>query len=229
MLPKLNVPMIDIDVPSLEKNVKFRPFKVKEEKILLLAKQDGSPEQMINAVIQIVNNCMVDDIDATKLPYFDIEYIFIKLRVAALGNQIEYKYTPPGTDVALEARVDFEAVKITGDIKAKPGRVKLDENTAVILKYPSAMDLVSLEGDDNVYTDVARICIKSVVQGEDIFEFDNYSLEEQREWIEQLSNEQYAEFKSFFSDLPAVVIESKYRDAEGEIHTNELRGLRNFF
>lgn len=230
MLPKLNEPVFDIDVPSIGKKVKFRPFKVKEEKILLLAQQDGAPEQMINGVVQIISNCIVDEIDVSKLPYFDIEYIFIKLRVAALGNTIEYKYTPSGGDTPFEARVDFDDVVVKGDIKSKPGKIKLTDNTAVILKYPSIGDIASMNvEDEHAYTDVARVCIKSIVVDEDIFEFQQYSLEEQREWIDSLTGSQYKQFASFFQNLPSVVVESKYKDAEGEIHVNELKGLRNFF
>ncbi len=225
MLPKINDPIIDIEVPSLGRIVKFRPFKVKEEKILLLAKQEKSSTQMLNAVMQIAGNCCIDeDVDMTRLPYFDVEYIFIKLRVASVGGTIEYKY---GEN---EARANFEDVTIKGDIKSKPGKVKMSDDMAVIMKYPTTSEMVSLGDEDtDILVDVARICISKIVVGEDITDYTASTVEEQREWVNNLTSDQYQSFKTFFDELPAVIVDSKYKDSEGTVHTRELKGLRNFF
>lgn len=225
MLPKIDAPIVDIEIPSLGQTKRFRPFTVKEEKILLLAKQDGSTKQMVSAITQIVNNCSVDDVDVARLPYFDVEFIFIKLRVISVGNVIEYKYND------LDARADLEDIKIQGEIKKKPGTAKLDSNTAAVLRYPTIGEIAALDDNpEELLTEIVRICISRIVQGEDdVTDFTGYPIEEQREWIESLTADQYTEFRTFFENLPAVVVESKYKEADGTIRTNELKGLRNFF
>ena len=225
MLPKIDAPIVEIEIPSTGRTSQFRPFTVKEEKILLLAKQDGSNGQMISSISQIVRNCSLQDLDVDKMTYFDVESIFIKLRVISVGNVIEYKYD--GKD----ARVDLEDVKIRGEIKKKPGSVKLNDNTAAVMRYPTMSEVAGLDEEpEELMTEVVRICISRIVVGEDdVTDFTNYDVDEQREWIESLTATQYQHFRDFFGALPAVVVESKYKEADGTIQTNELKGLRNFF
>lgn len=228
MLPKIDLPIVNITLPSTGQSVKFRPFTVREEKILLLAKQDGTTRQMVESVVQIASNCLIPDqgIDISKLPYFDVELIFIKLRIISLGGMIEYKMKD-----GAEGRVNFEDVEVKGEIKKKPGTAKLDTNVAAVLRYPTITDIALLDEEpENLITEIVRICIGRIVEGEDdVYDFTNYSLDEQRDWIDTLTAEQYQEFSTFFENLPVVVIPSKYKQADGTILTNEIKGLRNFF
>lgn len=222
-LPKITQPIFEFDVPSLSEKRRFRPFTVKEEKILLIAKQSDEQEQIMTSLIQIVNNCSVDDdIDATKLPYFDIEFLFTKLRLVSVGGEIEFKIDEQ------EARVNFEDVRIEGKVQTGDIILKLDDTTAAYMRYPTVKDLATIDGTAASLVTAATQCIGRVFHDDEFYNFSDYTLEERQNFVEDMSSAQFSKFREFFSTLPSVVVVAKYKDKDGSLKDYEVRGLRNF-
>ena len=134
-LPKIELPIYDLTIPSTEKVIQIRPFKVKEEKLLLIASESNDPDEMINATKQVVNNCIVSEkIDIEKLTFFDIDYIFIALRAKSVGDKIEMKYTCNAIDQegkscggTFDAEIDISNVKVikSDDMKIDMGNIHM--------------------------------------------------------------------------------------------------------
>ena len=222
-LPKITQPIFEFDVPSLGEKRRFRPFTVKEEKILLIAKQSDEQEQIMTSLIQIVNNCSIDDdIDATRLPYFDIEYLFIKLRIVSIGGSIDFKVNDR------DAKIDLEDVVIEGNVQSGDIILKLDDTTAVYMRYPNVKDLSTIDGSPESLVTAATQCIGRVFHNEEFFNFSEYTLEARQSFVENMSSGQFSKFKEFFATLPSVVVNAKYNDKDGNLKDYEVRGLRNF-
>src|SRR5210317_471146 len=152
-LPKIKQPLFDIIIPSTNKKVKYRPFTVKEEKILLIAQESKEADQIINAIKQVINNC-VNDIDVDKLATFDIEYLLLQLRAKSVNNIMTFKITDPDTEEPVELEVDIDSIKIQKDENHK-ALIEADEGIYLKMKYPTIdqMRLV-LEADEDKQSEI---------------------------------------------------------------------------
>ena len=222
-LPKITQPIFEFDVPSLGEKRRFRAFTVREEKILLIAKQADEQEHIMLSLTQIINNCSIDDdIDATRLPYFDIEYLFIKLRIVSIGGTIDFKVNDN------DAKIDLDDVVIQGEVRSGDITIKLDETTAVYMKYPTVKDLATIDGTPESLVTASTRCISRVFHNDNLYNFDDYSDDDKQTFVEDMSSSQFGKFREFFSTLPAVTVNAKYKDKQGKLHDYEVRGLRNF-
>lgn len=235
-LPKINHPVKLFKIPSTGEEIRFRPFTVGEEKILLMAKQDDDPSAIYEAVVQVIEQCAVDnDFSPRKMAFFDIEYLFIKLRIMSVGNEVEFQYSrkEKGEEIkTYDATIDFNDVNIKGDVHKKEFEIKATDNVVMYLRYPRILDLSMIDfRDPNTMTDLARKCITKVFDSstESIENFSDETKEAQEEWLNNLSPSSFGEFKDFFTNLPSVEVTAKYQDESGETKELKVRGLRNFF
>jgi hypothetical protein len=136
-LPKINHPLFKLTIPSIKKDVRFRPFLVKEEKILLMAKTAGNDADIILAIKQIVNNCAADAINIDKMTIFDLEYLFLKIRSQSVNNVVEVSYRDFEDDKVYDFQVDLEKVTMKQPEKVS-NNIKTGKNSGIILKYPEA-------------------------------------------------------------------------------------------
>ena len=230
MLPLIQAPTFKTIIPSIEQEVMMRPFVVKEEKILLLAKQSNDKDQIFLAVQQVVQNCLLDqEYDVTKLPFFDVEYLFIQLRLNSIGDSISLKLIDDDSGEEVNATIDLNDLKIevSEDIQ---DQVEIDDETFIRFKYPSMKDLSKLSSENEVdsFFDLLRCCIDTIIQGETVYDFTLYSDDERSEFIESMSMEHLNKCRDFVSNLPTTQITAKWKSGK-EVKEKIIKGMNSFF
>lgn len=244
-LPKLETPVYRLTIPSTQTEVKFRPFLVKEEKILLISIQEGKPEVLFDAIKQIISNCTFEQVNVDELTTYDLEYIFLQLRIKSKGAGVPLSFRCENTvkhpesgneeecGCVNEIEYDLEQVEIKGDTKAKK-KIILDEKKqiGIIMKVPTFEDSkalsasVSEDGVESIYSTFARY-IDVVFEGEKIY--DDFTHKELEEWIEELSDEQFKKIQDFFTKIPKLSAEINVECIScGYKETVTVEGLQNF-
>ena len=137
-LPKINTPTYELTLPSNNKKVRYRPFLVREEKILVLAMESGDQKQITDAIVEIINDCLLTkNVDVSKLPTFDIEYLFLNVRSKSVGETVEVNVTcPDDGKTTVETSINIDDIKVKKD-KGHKMIIKLDDKYSMKLKYPS--------------------------------------------------------------------------------------------
>lgn len=227
-LPKIDQPFFETKLPSNNKKVKYRPFTVKEEKILLVAQEAKDMEQMILSIKQVINNCVVG-IDVERLPLFDLEWLLMELRSKSVDNVIEIKIKDEDTqeEVNLQLNIDTLKVKKT---KGHSTNVKLTDSVSAIMRYPSFEELKILMGpSENGTMDALINCVDSIVEGDVVYELKDFSEEEVVDFFDSLTTENLKEIKSFFDTMPKLSHELKYKNKNGDEKTFVIQGTEAFF
>jgi hypothetical protein len=216
-LPKIDVPTYDITLPSTGKTIKIRPFVVKEEKLLLMAIESGDNENIIKTTKQVINNCIVSgDLDLEKMPFFDVDYLFIALRAKSIGESIETSYICNNEVNGNKCGGVFEAViDISNCVIEKKDDISMDiilsSKIAIKMKYPSYSIMKMITGNESNFQKKIRIissCIDRITNGDQVYSSKDYSKEELVEFIEGLTSEQYKKLEEFVDNLPSFTIET---------------------
>ena len=237
-LPKLNVPVYETILPSTEKVIKYRPFLVKEEKVLLTAMEDGKTETIMNAVKQVLKNCIQSPLDLDLLPTFDLEFLFLRLRAKSVGEEVTIGLKPWGCpqnngelcDKTTEVKVNLEEVKVIKDEK-HTSKIMLDDNVGIKMRYP---DISKIDSDmgDNFETGMKMVkdSIDMIFTSEETHERDTISEKELEEFIDSLNTEQFGRIKEFFDTMPQLKHTAKYTCSTcGEEKETTITGLNSFF
>ena len=235
-LPKLNVPVYEAVLPSTEKVIKYRPFLVKEEKLLLTAQESGE-EAVLPAVKQIIKNCVQGEIDVDNLPIFDIEYVFLRLRAKSVGEEITLGLKPwgcPQNDGELckfttEVSVNLEEIKCVKD-KTHTSKIMLDNKIGIMMKYPDISQLNTKGSENEMGFEVIKKCINMIFTEEETHERDSFSDKELDDFIDSLNTKQMEKIKNFFDTMPVLKHTVKYtcKTCDEEKETT-LQGLQSFF
>ena len=237
-LPKLTVPEYEAILPSTEKVIKYRPFLVKEEKILLTALEAEDDAIMADAIRQIVNNCVQGELDVVKLPTFDIEYLFLRLRAKSVGEKVTLGMRPWGCpnnegklcEKSTQVEINLEEVKVIKD-KKHSSKIMLDDKVGVKMKYPDIKAINIIDADSAITgMNIIRKCVEMVFTQDETFERDSFSDEELDEFIDSLNSDQFKMIKEFFDTMPTLKHTVKYKcDTCGEEKETLLQGLNSFF
>ena len=229
-LPEIATPTYTLTIPSTKKKVKYRPFLVKEQKILILAMENEDQEQILDAITNTIKACLITKIDMTTLALFDIEYLFLQIRARSISEEIEMRVTC-GDDGETTVDVKFmvDDVKVNFP-KGHTNIIKLDDNLTIEMQYPDLDYFAKINFMDekvDEYELVAK-CIKRVYVGEDDFTSD--SLDESKAWVEGLTNNQFEKIQSFFETMPTLRHVLKVKNPKTKV-VNEvvLEGLSDFF
>jgi hypothetical protein len=232
-LPKISQPLFPITVPSTGQETNFRPFTVKEEKILLVAQESQDADQLILAIRQIIQNC-VQDVDVDTLAMFDIEYIMLKIRGQSVNNVIEFTIKDPETEENVEISFDINDIEVKKS-EEHTNIINLSENHKLIMRYATINELKSLAGlseekaSEGLF-EVMVNCIDSLVEGEDtVYKLSDFSEAEVTEFIESLTSSTVTEIRKFFETTPALRIECPYTNSKGNDKTFVVEGLQSFF
>lgn len=230
-LPKIQLPLFDITVPSTGKVVKYRPFTMKEEKILLIAQESKDIDQAINSIKQIINNC-VHDINVEELAIFDLEYLLINIRAKSVSNEIKFTITDPDTEEKIELEFDIGNVSI----KTEPDHnkfIKADDQTTIVMKYPTFDQIKTLSKykDDKTeaMTRIMIECVDSVVVEDSKMKLSSFSDEEVTEFFDSLPNSVVSSIENFFETMPVLRHEVSYKNKNGVEKTFVVEGMETFF
>lgn len=232
MLPKIQYPVHTIIVPSTKKKVNFRPFLVKEEKILLMAKESEKDSDILMAVKQIVNNCSTDPkFDVNSLSIFDLEYIFLKLRAASVDNTIKISYKDLEDDKVYDFEIDLNEIEVTFPEKTD-NNIKITQNAGILMKYPSAnlyddSEFLNLE-KDQLFGLIIR-CIDKIYQDDEVYDVKDYKVKDLSDFLENLSVKTFEDIQKFLMDSPKIEHTINYKNALGNERTIKLNSLNDFF
>jgi len=231
-LPKIQQPLFELTIPSTDKKVKFRPFTVKEEKILLIAQESKDIEQVILAIKQIVGNC-VQDIDVDQLAMFDLEYMLINIRAKSVSNEIEFAIKDPETEEKIEMALNIEDIQIKRDPNHNK-LIKINDDVTIEMTYPRIDQLKNLaeasdDTRDTVLFDMMMGCIKSVVSGDQVYNLSDFGEQDVDEFVGSLSSSNIASIKAFFDTMPMLRYEKKYHVSDGTEKTFVAEGTETFF
>ena len=226
-LPKLNVPVYEAVLPSTEKVIKFRPFLVKEEKVLLTAMEDGGQTAMMNAIKNILKNCVQQKLEVDKLPLFDIEYLFLKLRSKSIGEKSEVGLKCSCDENALtQVEIDMDKIEVEKP-EGHTRKVMINDEVGVMLSYP-VMKTAGVDKQDGML--IVRDCIEMIFTGEETHEKGSFTNKELDEFIDSMDTKQFAKIKVFFDTMPKLQHTVKFTcSACGEDKEVTLQGLDSFF
>jgi len=230
-LPKIDLPLFETKLISTgRKKIKYRPFTVKEEKILLIAQESDDIDQVILAIKQIINNCC-SSVDPDELPMFDIEYLLMQIRGKSVNNIIEFQITDPETEDPVTLELDIDEIEIKKP-KGHSNEVSIGEDSRLILRYPRLDQVAMFVNDrsevDNTI-DVMLSCIGSVVDGDTVYNLDDFSAEEVSEFVESFSTQTVEDIKKFFETMPVLKCEKEYVNTNGDKKKVVLEGVETFF
>ena len=232
-LPQLVVPTYELKLSSLRKKIEYRPFLVKEEKILLTA-LEGDQQDMIRAMKQIMENCILTKINLDELPLFDLEYLFLKLRSKSVGETSNVAMDCQECKEANQLTIDLSEIELTFPKEKLDPNVMLSDTIGVVLKYPTVeilryIDIV-YELNFDTTLDILEHCVDTIYDGEDIFDLQDYTKEERDNFFQSLTQQQFQSIQDYFDNMPRLVHKIDFKCTSCEsTQSIELEGLQNFF
>ena len=238
-LPTIETPTYELKLPSTNKKIKYRPFLVKEEKILILALESKNQNDITNAVTDVLKKCILTrGVKVDDLPTFDIEYLFLNIRAKSIGEDIKLTVTcPDDGETKVPVTIYVDEIKV---IRPKDHNIDivLDDKMSVRMKYPSLNQFIesNFDTDDEAETMVDKTfrvvadCMDTVFDGEDAWEAKDYSAQERLDFVQQLNSQQYKKVENFFSTMPklshTIEVVNPNTKEKGSV---VLEGLADFF
>ena len=235
-LPKVIAPSFTAVIPSTKKEITFRPFLVKEEKLLLVAMESKDVNHMHRAMVEMLSACILTEgVDVSKLPSFDMEYLFLKIRSKSVSEKaiLKYRhvdgvnYNGDSCDAVTTVEINIDDIEVKFDPEHTRD-IKLNDKLTIRMKYPILQDVSEMLQPDINETDFIAKCVECVYDSEEVYEPEN--LNEIKEFIGSLSNSQFADIMKFFDTMPSLQYELTYKCAGcGQVDTVQLKGLADFF
>ena len=237
-LPKITTPTYELVLPSSGKKIKYRPFLVREEKILILALESQDIKQITNAIKATLKECIVTrGVKVDDLPTFDIEYIFLNVRGKSVGEALELIVTcPDDEETTVPVKVYIDEIEVKKDKKHKQ-EIPLDAKLTLKMKYPSLSEFIKenfeFSGEtSNVQQsfDVVASCIDMVYDQDDVWAASDCTKKELTEWVEGLSSHQFKQIETFFETMPKLSHTLKVKNPKTKVESEVvLEGLASFF
>ena len=238
-LPKINTPTHELVLPSTGKKIKYRPFLVREEKILVMAMESEDMKQVTTAIVDILNNCILTrGVKVEKLSTFDIEYLFLNVRSKSVGETVEVNVTcPDDGETQVQMEIDIDSIRVRKD-KTHKSTVKLDDNLSMKLKYPSLNEFIenNFDASDTTKSEVTQSldmiisCIDMIYNEEESWSATDSTKKELSEFIEQLNTKQFKEIEKFFATMPKLSHTIKIKNPNTKVESEVvLEGLASFF
>ena len=236
-LPKIATPTYELELPSTGKPIQYRPFLVKEEKLLVLALESEDMKQITTAIKSVIKGCIqTKGIKVESLPTFDIEYLFLNIRGKSVGEEVEVSVIAPDdgeTEVKLTIGLDEIKVKKNDD---HTRQIKLDDSLMMEMKYPSLEQFISSNfdfSDKNQMEqsfDLIASCIDKIYSEEEVWAADDFTKKEVKEFLEQMNSTQFKEIEKFFETMPKLSHTLSVKNPKTK-KTNDvvLEGLASFF
>jgi uncharacterized lipoprotein YehR (DUF1307 family) len=235
-LPIVETPRYELTLPSTDKVVQYRPFLVKEEKVLLVAMESNNNNQIINATKEILNACTFEKIEVEKLPIFDIEYIFLQIRAKSVGEIAKFKILCPD-DKSTYANVEVDLTKVNVEVDDKhTNTVVIDEDKklGIVFNYPT-LEMTKAgfdidETDIDTLFDIMILSIEHIYEGDKIYPAKDSTKEELKTFLESLPQKTFEKIKTFFETMPQLRHSIEVTNSKTKVKsTIELKGIRDFF
>jgi len=238
-LPKINTPTFELVLPSTAKKIKYRPFLVREEKILIMAMESEDTSQITSAIVQILNQCILTrGIKIEKLSTFDIEYLFLNVRAKSVGETVEVNVIcPDDGETSVQMEIAIDSIKVKKD-KTHKNIIKLDDNLSMKLKYPSLNEFIenNFDATDNSRSEVSQSldmitsCIDMIYNEEESWSASDSTKKELTEFVDQLNTKQFKQIESFFTTMPKLSHTVKVKNPKTSVESEVvLEGLASFF
>ncbi len=230
-LPKIVTPTYELEIPSSKEKITYRPFLVKEEKILLLAQEAGEESDILNAIKQIIKNCTFEEVEVENLALFDLEYIFLNIRSKSVGEKVELKLLCDD-DGETYADVTIDLDEVTVDFpKEHTNNIQLTDTISLVMRYPqmSALNLMT-DSDTETIFHMIKTSIRQIIDGETIYEQVDFTEEDLDVFIESLTSEHFKNIQEFFQTMPKLKHVVKYKNPKTKKQNKRtLEGLNSFF
>ena len=234
-LPTINTPTYELEVPSTGETIKYRPFLVKEEKILLIASESGKQTDIINAIKEIATACTFGKLKIGRMPMFDVEYIFLNIRAKSVGEVSELPLiAPDDNETRVVVEVDLSEVKVQ-ETEGHTNKIELTDEMGIYMQYPT-VDTFGKSGMTEITAsnmlDVISACIGQIYdkKGEEVWEAQDSTKKELIEFIEQLSSKQFGNIQDFFDTMPKLKHTITVKNPKTKVERDVvLSGLSDFF
>ena len=237
-LPKINTPTYELELPSTGKKIKYRPFLVREEKILIMALESEDIKQISDAIKTVISDCILSrGVKINELSTFDIEYLFLNVRAKSVGESVEVNVTyPDDGETQVKVEIDIDDIKILKNPNHS-NIIKLDDNLSIQMKYPSLNQFVESNfetSEDNSQVDkslsVIISCIGTIFNEEESWSASDSTEKELREFVEQMNTKQFKDIEVFFETMPKLSHQIKVRNPNTKVTSDVvLEGLASFF
>ena len=227
-LPVLETPTYTLNLPSTEQEVKFRPFLVKEHKILM-SLTNSSHDEVSRVIKDLIDVCTFNTLNLNTLPSFDIEYLFVVLRSKSIGEVIPITLKCKKCDTEIKTDIDLNKIRVEKGKNIDP-KINVRDNISIVLEYPKFEEIIkAADGDNKVKIfDLVASCISKIINGSE--EYNNFSQKEAQEFLSQFTQDEFAKVEEFFENIPKV-----FQDVEatcpncGTLNKTKIQGLQNFF
>ena len=231
-LPKINVPTYELELPSNKDKIAYRPFLVKEEKILLLALEEDNETSIARALKQIVNNCTIQDLKVDEMPLFDLEYVFLRIRAKSVGEEAELRLLcEDDGETYAEVKVPLEEIEVKFT-EGHTDTIKITDEITIKMRYPT-YELLGVDAADMTVEKTFNLignCIDKIFEGETIHERADFNDKELSEFLDGLNSLQFKEVQSFFETMPKLSHEVKFKNPKTKKQNKvTLEGLQSFF
>ncbi len=237
-LPKINTPTFELTLPSTGKKIKYRPFLVREEKILIMAMESEDMSQITDAIVQIIGDCILTEgVKVQSLATFDIEYLFLNVRAKSVGETVDVNITCPDDGVTqVEMSIDIDTIKVQ-KTRGHKNIIKLDDQLSMKLRYPSLDQFVennfeTSEGNSEIAQSLSMItsCIDMIYNEEETWESADCTKQELEDFIGQLNTKQFKQIEKFFSTMPKLSHKIAVKNPKTKVESEVvLEGLASFF
>jgi hypothetical protein len=237
-LPKISTPTYELTLPSTGKKIKYRPFLVREEKILIMAMESENMKDITNSIVQILSDCILtENVKVESLATFDIEYLFLNVRARSVGEAVDVNIVcPDDGETQVEVSIDIDSIRIQ-KTRGHKNVIKLDDNLSMKLRYPALEQFVennfeTADAGSGVGESLAMItsCIDIIYNEEESWEASDYSKDELDEFVEQMNTKQFKQIEKFFTTMPKLSHTIKVRNPNTKVESEViLEGLASFF
>ena len=238
-LPKIATPSYELELPSTGKTIQYRPFLVKEEKLLVIALESEDTKQITNAIKAVIRSCVLTKgIKVETLPTFDIEYLFLNIRGKSVGEDIDVKLTcPDDNETEVSVNVNLDDIQVEKP-EGHSNRIKLDKNLMMELKYPSLNEFIKNNFDPNDATknpmeqsfELIGSCISKIYNEDEVWAASDCSKKEISDFLDSMNSTQFKEVEKFFETMPRLTHTLKVVNPKTKVESDVvLEGLASFF
>ena len=227
-LPKLNTPTYELVLPSTEETIKYRPFLVKEQKLLLLAQESKNKKEMLDAISQIIENCTFGKINGKESYVFDVEYVFLQIRRKSIGDKITLNVLceDDGT-TRVPTEIDLSDIKVEVG-ENHTNKIQLTDDIQLIMSYPKIYTIDSINSDNSY--DIVVKCVQQIIEGDKIHEKVDMNDKDLVDFIESMSTDNLNDVLKFFDTMPKIKHEIKVINPNTNVeNTINMEGIESFF